>query len=134
MTTGVRSGGAVSHTPEREPGVGRVARTDERLTRRLTVRMSEAEFRSVRAAAELEGLSPSGWLRELAARAEADQGAGAVGLREVLWLHADVVALRRGADMPVEQVAALLARLDELVDRLQRDTRPTGGASRRRRW
>jgi hypothetical protein len=60
------------------------------------VRFSDAEWVLVRDCAALAGAAVGAWLGELAVTA-ADPSVGAIGLQDLLRLHADVVVLEQAA-------------------------------------
>lgn len=98
--------------------------------RQLVVRFTEEEFAAVRARAELAGLAVGAWIGQTALDAAGDSQRSAVGLPDLLRLHADVLLVAQrlgdgqledaGADVDHaggrEWVAELLERLDGVID------------------
>lgn len=111
--------------------------------RQLVVRFTEEEFAAVRARAELAGLAVGAWIGQTALDAAGETQHSAVGLPDLLRLHADVLLVAQrfgdgqlggtGADVADgggrERVADLLERLDGVIDAVVVATSATGRAA-----
>ncbi|WP_219420597.1 hypothetical protein [Pseudonocardia nigra] len=88
--------------------------------RQVVVRFSHAEYALVSQRAALAGLAVGAWIGEIAVDAATDGDGGAIGLPDLLRLHADVLMVERVAfatDVAgAPGVAGLLARLDAVID------------------
>lgn len=106
--------------------------------RQLVVRFTEEEFAAVRARADLAGLAVGAWIGQTALDAAGGSQHGAVGLPDLLRLHADVLLVAQrlgdgqleGAETDVDnggRPAELLERLDSVIDAVVVAARPPRG-------
>lgn len=87
--------------------------------RQIVVRFSDAELIVVRERAALAGLAMGAWVGQTVLGVATCGSAAAVGLPDLLRLHADAVSVERAARAAGtrhEDVAELLVRLDAAVD------------------
>jgi hypothetical protein len=87
--------------------------------RQIVVRFSDAELVVVRERAALAGLALGAWVGQTVLGAATCCSDAAVGLPDLLRLHADAVSVERAAraaGAPLADVAEMLVRLDAAVD------------------
>ncbi len=105
----------------------RRARSGEPRRRQVVLRFSDAELELVRERARLAGMAVGAWIGQVAL--DVARGSDAVGLPDLLRLHADVVAVERAAAASggdhAKQVVGLLARLDAVIDLVVAAAGPT---------
>lgn len=101
----------------------RRVRVEQPRRRQVVVRFSDAELVLVGERAALAGLAVRAWIGATVVEVARSGGTASVTLPDLLRLHADVLAVERAATtvgVCSSEVAALLARLDAVVDEIIR--------------
>ncbi|WP_344252574.1 hypothetical protein [Pseudonocardia hydrocarbonoxydans] len=103
---------------ERPSGPRRRVRSAVPRRQQVVVRFSDDELAAVRERAALSGLAVGAWIGQVVVDVAAGSARVAVGLPDLVRLHADVVALHRaaGGDEARGGIEGLLARLTAAID------------------
>lgn len=99
----------------------RRVRVEQPRRRQVVVRFCDAELALVGERAALAGLAVGAWIGATVLDVARAGGSSVVTLPDLLRLHADVLAVERAATragLGREEVLALLARLDIVVDEI----------------
>lgn len=110
---------AVERIEQGRESARRRVRAEGPRQRQIVVRFSDAELVLVRKHAALAGLAVGAWIGQTVLGAAVGVSDGAVGLPDLLRLHADAVSLDRAArtdGASHTEIAEILVRLDAAVD------------------
>ncbi|MFC4951026.1 plasmid mobilization protein [Pseudonocardia sp. GCM10023141] len=101
-------------------GPRRRVRSDVPRRKQVVVRFSDEELAAVRERAALSGLAVGAWIGQIVLDVATGGAQIAVGLPDLVRLHADVVALRHAdghrSELDDEQIEHLLDRLTSAID------------------